>query len=636
VEIPRRRRTSGRVCSASFCYPIAVLAQRPDIKTELKEAIAQALNALGLSELPEIIVQETPAGKEGDYGTPVAMSLARALRKAPPQIAADLLQNIQLPSWVRRTFVVGGYLNFELEPAFLVQSAVLPLPPFPKTEGKVLLEHTSVNPNKELHVGHLRNICLGDSLARILRFAGREVEVMNYIDDTGRQAAESLYALEYFGLSSAGASEKYDHWVGRAYVRLHQAMEDPEKKAAIEQGVQKTLHRLEEGQLRLEVDKILRSQLQTMYRLGAEYNALVWESDIVREGLLGKAMQALEGSPYVSRPTEGKYAGAFVMDTSAFIPGLEDPYLVLIRSNGTSTYTAKDIALQFWKMGLLEGIRFKEYDTQPSGALLYSTHPEGLPMPFGGAVETINVVDARQSHALRVVQASLEVEGRHDLAEHCFHLAYETVLLEGKQMSGRKGIVVSVDEVMDEAVRRVLEVIAEKNPDHPNPLEAAEQIGVGAVRFAMIKTEAKKQIDFRYDQALSFEGDTGPYIQYAYARAGSILRKAEEQGALQKQPDFTQATSYETTLAKAILRFPEAVQDAARNKAPHIVAQYLLDLAAAWNSFYNAKTPDGKPATPVLTAPPGLRGVRLELVKALRSTLRQGLQLLGLQAPEVM
>ncbi len=611
-------------------------ASRPDIKSQLKEAIAQALEALGLSEWPEIVVQETPAGKEGDYGTPIAMALARSLRKAPPQIAADLLQNIQLPAWVRRTFVVGGYLNFELEPAFLVEAATQPLPSFPAQKGKILLEHTSVNPNKELHVGHLRNICLGDSLARILRFVGHPVEVMNYIDDTGRQAAESLFALEYFGLEAPPPGVKYDHWVGQAYVQLHQAMEDPGKKAAIEQGVQEILHRLEEGRLRGEVDKILRAQLQTMYRLGAEYDLLVWESDIVREGLLQQALEALARSPLVFRPREGKYAGALVMDTSPFIPGLEDPYLVLLRSNGTSTYTAKDIALQFWKMGLLKGLCFRPYDIQPSGAPLYSTHPEGQPMPFGGAEETINVVDARQSHALRVVQASLEVEGRPDLAQRCFHLAYETVLLEGRQMSGRKGIVVSVDEVMDEAVRRVRAVMAEKNPDHPNPHEAAEQIGVGAVRFAMLKTEAKKQIDFRYEQALSLEGDTGPYVQYAYARAGSILRKAEEQGLAQERADFAQATAFELALAKVILRFPEAVQDAARHKAPHLLAQYLLELAAAWNSFYNAKTPEGRPATPVLTAPLGLRGLRLELVRALRQTLKQGLSLLGLQAPEVM
>lgn len=607
-----------------------------EIKPQLKAVIAGALNALGFAELPEIIVQETPADKEGDYGTPVAMGLAQSLRKPPPAIAAEIAERLELPAWVKRAFVTGGYLNFELAPAFVVQTAVQPAPAFDKVPGKVLLEHTSVNPNKELHVGHLRNVCLGDSLARILRFAGRNVEVMNYIDDTGRQAAESLFALEYFGLGASEGYGKYDHFVGDAYVRLHQEMEDPEKKVAIEKGVQETLHRLETGELRPEVDRILRSQLETMYRLGAEYDALVWESDIVHEGLLKQAMKALENTPYVSRPTEGKYAGAFVMDMSPFIPGLEDPYLVLIRSNGTSTYTAKDIGLQFWKMGLLGGVKFKEYARQPSGHMLYTSFPEGTPMDFGKATETVNVVDARQSHALRIVQASLEVEGRHDLAERCFHLAYETVLLEGKQMSGRKGIVISVDEVMDEAVKRARAIIAEKNPGHPNPDEAAEQIGVGAVRFAMIKTEAKKQIDFRYEQALSFEGDTGPYVQYAFARASSILRKAREQGILDEKPDFSQATPYEVELSKILLRFPEAVGEATRAKAPHILAQYLLDSSAAWNGYFNAKTPDNKPATRVLDAPEGLRGVRLELVKSLQSTLKLGLDLVGLQAPEVM
>jgi len=607
-----------------------------EIKPQLKTAVAAALDALGVADPPEIIVQETPEGKEGDYATPVAMGLARSLRKPPPAIAAEIAEKLQLPQWVKRAFVTGGYLNFELEAGFVTQTATQTAEPWAQLPGKVLLEHTSVNPNKELHVGHLRNICLGDSLARILRLAGRNVEVMNYIDDTGRQAAESLYALEYFGLGASEGYKKYDHFVGDAYVRLHQEMEDPEKKVAIEKGVQETLHRLEAGELRPQVDRILRSQLQTMYRLGAEYDVLVWESDIVREGLLSQAMKALENTPYVSRPTEGKYAGAFVMDMSPFIPGLEDPYLVLIRSNGTSTYTAKDIGLQFWKMGLLGGVKFKEYDTQPSGHLLYTSFPQGSPMDFGKATETINVVDARQSHALRIVQASLEVEGRPDLAQGCFHLAYETVLLEGKQMSGRKGITVSVDEVMDEAVKRARAIIAEKNPQHPAPDQAAEMVGVGAVRFAMIKTEAKKQIDFRYEQALSFEGDTGPYVQYAYARACSILRKAAEQGLLDEKPDFAQTTAYEVGLSKTLLRFPEVVQEAARAKAPHILAQHLLELAAAWNAYYNAKTPQGKPATVVLGAPQGLRGVRLGLVKSLQSTLKMGLELVGLAAPEVM
>ncbi|MCL6569579.1 MAG: arginine--tRNA ligase, partial [Meiothermus silvanus] len=436
---------------------------------------------------------------------------------------------------------------------------------------------TAVNPNKELHVGHLRNVCLGDAVARILRYAGRQVEVLNYIDDTGRQAADSLFALQHYGLVYDG-SKKYDHWVGEAYVRLHRDLEDEAKKAQLEPQIALVLHRLEAGELRAEVDKILRAQLETMLRLGARYDLLVWESDIVREGLLHKALAILERSPYVLRPSEGKYAGALVIDASAIIPGLEDPYFVLVRSNGASTYYAKDIAFQMWKMGLLQGLKFDpypgDYPAFTPGRLMYTSTPSGHLQEHTGASETINVIDARQSHPQMIVRAGLEVAGRHDLAEGAYHLAYETVLLEGKQMSGRKGITVSVDEVLDEAVQRARAIIAEKNPLHPDPQTAAEQIGVGAVRFAMVKTEPKKQIDFRYDQALSFEGDTGPYLQYAHARAGSILRKAEEQGVLGEAPDYTQATSYEVGLAKALLRFPAVVQEAAASKAPHVLAQY--------------------------------------------------------------
>lgn len=603
------------------------------VKASLKEAVARALREMGVSEQPEIEVQETPANKPGDYGTPVAFQLARLLRKPPPQIAAELAKKISLPEGAERVEVAGGYVNFFYDPAFLTRAAASPPQPAPKQGGKVLVEHTSVNPNKELHVGHLRNVALGDAIGRILDFAGRRVEVLNYIDDTGRQSAESLFALEHYGLSYDG-SKKYDHWVGEAYVRLHREMEDEEAGARLEPAIRAVLHRLEAGELRGEIEKLLAAQLETMWSLNAEYDVLVWESDIVREGLLQRALELLEQTPYVSRPAEGKYKGALVMDTSAFIEGMEDPYLVLLRSDGTATYTAKDIAFQFWKMGLLEGLRFKPFTRQPSGRELYTSHPEGEPMPFGGAEETINVIDVRQSYPQRVLGAALEAVGRHDLAQGSYHLAYETVLLEGRPLSGRKGHTVSVDEVLEEAVRRARAVIAEKNPNLKDADEVARVIGIGAVRFAMVKTEPKKQIDFRWDQALSFEGDAAPYLQYAHARAASILRKAAEQNAADGA-DFSRATPYEVELAKVLLRFEESVQKAAELKTPHVLAQYLLDLAAAWNAYYNAKE-NGKPATPVLTAPDGLRGLRLELVRSLKQKIASGLDLLGIGAPEEM
>ncbi|MDR7568216.1 MAG: arginine--tRNA ligase, partial [Armatimonadota bacterium] len=565
-----------------------------DLKARLARAIREAVASLGV-EPPEVSVQSTPPGVPGDYGTPVAFQLARLLRRPPPAIAQDLAGRIVPPEGVRRVVAVGGYVNFECDAPFLVRAATDPLSPFPPRPGKVLVEHTAVNPNKELHVGHLRNICLGDALSRILAYVGHEVEVVNYIDDTGRQVAETLFALQYYGLRYDG-SRKYDHWVGEAYVRLHRDLEDPARQEALEPRIRDQLHRLEAGELRGEVERILRAQLATMWRLGAEYDVLVWESDLVRAGLLQQALALLSRSPHVNRPTEGKYAGALVMDTSAFVQGLEDPYLVLVRSDGTTTYTAKDIALQFWKAGLLRGLRFVPFDRQPSGRLLYTSHPEGAEeMSFGGAQEIINVIDVRQTYPQLVVRAALAISGYPEIAERCHHLAYETVLLEGRPISGRKGHTVSVDEVLEEAVARARRVIAEKNPHHPDPEAAAERVGVGAVRFAMVKTEPRKQIDFRWEQALSFEGDSGPYVQYAHARACAILRRAQEAGIAGEAADFEQVTAYERELAKALLNFPEAVQNAASERTPHLLAQYLLDLASVWNAYYNARNPDGSP-----------------------------------------
>ncbi len=606
-----------------------------DLKAQLIQAIREAVAAMGI-EPPEVQVQPTPPEVTGEYGTPVAFQLARVLRRPPAVIAAELASRIVPPEGVHQVLAVGGYVNFAYDPAFLVRSALTPLAPFPRRPGKVLVEHTAVNPNKELHVGHLRNLCLGDAISRILAYTGHEVEVVNYIDDTGRQVAETLFALEHYGLHYDG-SWKYDHWVGEAYVRLHQELEDPVRRAELEPKIRAQLHRLEAGELRTEVERILRAQLETMWRLGAEYDVLVWESDLVRAGLLQQALELLRRSPYVFQPVEGKYAGALVLDTSPFVQGLEDPYLVLVRSDGTATYTAKDIALQFWKVGLLRGLRFVPFDRQPSGKLLYTSHPEGEPdLPFGGAQETINVIDVRQSYPQLVVRTSLAVAGHPELADRTFHLAYETVLLEGRPISGRKGHTVSVDEVLEEAVARARAIIAEKNPDHPDPEAAAEMVGVGAVRFAMVKTEPRKQIDFRWEQALSFEGDSGPYVQYAHARACSILRKAQEAGLTEEGADFERITPYEPDLAKVLLNFPEAVRSAALERTPHLLAQYLLDLAAAWNAYYNARNPDGSPATSVLQAPPGLREVRLALVRQVRDVLRTGLGLLGIPAPEEM
>ena len=260
------------------------------LKSQLKHALADALQKMPINmeaEAPDIAVQEVPEGKAGDYGSPVAFGLAKTLRKNPAAIAQEIIGGLDLPPGVREAKAVGPYINFFVEPATFVQNTAIVDVGLPTQSKKAIVEHTSVNPNKEAHVGHLRNIVLGDACARILHAAGFEVEIQNYIDDTGRQAAESIFATTYFGAQYDG-SKKYDRWLGELYVKLGEAKETDGE--AIERGVSEVMHRLERGELRTKVEDVLRSQLETYYALGVEYDLLVWESDIVRSGFLAQAL----------------------------------------------------------------------------------------------------------------------------------------------------------------------------------------------------------------------------------------------------------------------------------------------------------------------------------------------------------
>lgn len=611
----------------------------PDVKTSIENALLTATAAMG-AELAEAAVQTVPDDKPGDYGSPVAFILAKALRRNPAELARELAAAMTLPPGIARAEAVGPYINFFVDPATFVAGAVGPAPQPEPSGQKVVIEHTSVNPNKEAHVGHLRNIVLGDSVARILKAAGNDVEVQNYIDDTGRQAAESIFAIDWFGADYDGAA-KYDHWLGELYVRLGRAKEQDGE--AIEAGVSAVMHRLERGELREDVARIVRAQLETFWSLGARYDLLVWESDVVGSGFLDRGIEVLTRGGHAFRPVDGKYHGALVMDVSEFLPGLEEPLVVIVRADGNAMYVAKDIGYQFWKVGLFEGLGFSEFAIQPDGRVLWTSAPDGEPAPagrrFAHADQVINVIDTRQSHPQAIVRTALALSGTPEgqaAYRSSHHLAYEVVTLEGQPMSGRKGITLSIDEAVAEAIRRARAVIVEKNPALAAAGEVARQVGVGALRFAMVKSEARRIIDFRWDQALSLQGDSAPYVQYAHARACSILRAAGEAGVDVAAADFAQVGELEVRLARELTRLPAVVEQAARELAPHVVAQYALDLANAWNSYYNHKDENGRPDTQVLRAEPGLREARLALVDAVRRGLETSLELLGIEAPQEM
>jgi len=590
----------------------------------------------------DVGVQRVPDDKPGDYGSPVAFALAKRLRRNPAALAGAIAEHLVPPAGVARVEAVGPYLNVFVDPGAFVR-AVLTLPGAAAPSGrKIVIEHTSVNPNKEAHVGHLRNIVLGDALARIERAAGHQVEVQNYIDDTGRQAAESLFAVGYFG-AEHDRTTKYDHWLGALYVRLGQAKDADGD--TIERGVTEVMHALERGDLRVEVERIVRAQLETCFALGVEYDLLVWESDVVAAGFLQRGLDVLERLPSVSRPTEGKYAGALVMDVSAFLPGLEEPQVVLVRSDGNAMYVAKDIGYHLWKVGRLEGLRYAPFTEQPSGAVLWTSAPAGeCSVPgrsFAHGDQAVNVIDARQAHPQTIVRTALQMTGGGKDEDSLHHLAYEVVTLEGQAMSGRKGVTLAIDTVIDEAVRRARDVVLEKQPELASADDVARAVGIGALRFAMLKSEARRVIDFRWDHALNLAGDSAPYVQYAHARACSILRAVSSagvdvRGADTAGADWSALGPLEVRLAGEVARLHDVIAQAAAADAPHVVAQYALDLATAWNGYYNHKGPDGKPDTSVMRAVVGQREARAALVAAVRDALARSLDLLGIAAPEQM
>jgi arginyl-tRNA synthetase len=333
------------------------------LKDQLKQALVKLLPPEA-SEL-EVVIQDVPAGKPGDYGSPLAFVLAKTLKQNPVQVAADLAARVVLPAGIARAEAVGPFLNFFVDTAGFVAGVVNSRHEVTPKNRKVIIEHTSVNPNKEWHVGHIRGALIGDAMARIYEKSGYTVEVQNYIDDTGRQAADSQFAIKHYGAIWDG-QQKYDHWLGELYVRLHS--EFPEKseiKKTIETGVTEVIHALERGDLREEIAKVLRSQLETAYSLGIEYDLLVWESDVVRAGFVEKALE-LFGARLES-PTEGKYAGSKGVDLSPFVPGLEEPFKVLVRGNGTFVYETKDIAYHYWKFGLFEGLEYQQFAVRNCG-----------------------------------------------------------------------------------------------------------------------------------------------------------------------------------------------------------------------------------------------------------------------------
>jgi len=646
----------------------------------LKDEIGRTLRRLlseRYAESPErVAVEYPPQPGMGDLASPIAFEMAKRLRRAPRVIAQELAESFPALPGVARVAAGGaGYLNLFLDRDATVGALAREIqsPSAPASGGKVIVEHTNINPNKAAHIGHLRNAVLGDTLARCLRFLGRAVEVQNYIDDTGVQVADLVIGFREIlnlGLGDLDAVRgKFDVFCWDLYARVTEMYEADPSKLDLRPVV---LERLERGG-HADADlaaalarRIVNCHLDTMGRIGVRYDLLPWEGDIIRCRFWEKAFELLKERKAIVRIESGERAGCWVMALEGErFADLKEGEKIIVRSNGTVTYVGKDIAYQLWKFGLLPSdFRYTVFREEPDGHRVWSsTRDAGVPHPpFGGASRVYNVIDARQAYLQAIVAEGLRALGHREHAERSIHFSYEMVALtpgsaatmgltlseEDRarpyvEMSGRRGLGIKADDLLDALERQAQEEVAARNSelDPAGRALLARAISVGALRYFMLKYTRNKVLAFDFNEALSFEGESGPYLQYAVVRAAGILEKLQAAGgpgeaeaarlALEGGFDLPPGEAEEDhwALLMQIARFREAVTQAVQGLELSQIAKYAFGLAQRFNSFYHKY--------PVIKEPdPRVRRGRIVLTHLFRGQMRRALDLMGIPVPPRM
>ncbi len=648
--------------------------------------------------LGAIAVEVPPRRAMGDLAVPLAFELARRLRKAPRVIAQEVTAALgTIPGVSRIEAAPNGYVNFFLDrPALTLRWLGQDGPADASGHAKAIVEHTAINPNKAAHIGHLRNAALGDSFGRLLRFLGREVEIQNYIDDTGVQVADvavGFRELEHRTLAEVQAlasSTRFDYYCWDLYARVTEWYEADRERLAIRTAA---LHQIEHGDnetaalARVIADRIVRSHLATMRRMNIGYDLLTWEGDILRLHFWSHAFEFLKQTGAVFLQTEGKLKGCWVMrieeddeagaadETSpaeADAPEAakaEQREKVIVRSDGTVTYVGKDMAYQLWKFGLLgKDFHYRVFERSETGQALWSTTSdpalaETPPHGFGGASWVCNVIDTRQSYLQKLLKQALGVLGYQEQASHSIHYAYEMVALSHStarelgydpsvdadrpfvEVSGRKGLGVKADDLLDRLIDKAAAEVAKRNTElSPDERRAiAESIATAAVRYFMVKFSRGKVIVFDIDEALSFEGESGPYLQYAVVRANNIFHKLQDRFGLDDRDVLSRVASASPAIINGstdeahdlwglvleAARLDEVVDQAVRTLELSVLAKYAFGLAQAFNGFYHKY--------PVLNEErEDARLWRAAAVAFYRAQLTRALDLMGCSVPRHM
>jgi arginyl-tRNA synthetase len=649
-----------------------------ELQQQLVQHLRQVLKRQYDLELPRIVVDQPPDIALGEYALPLSFELAKKLRKPPRKIAEEIVAALgTVPGFAKFEVAGAGYINARLDRSsaakLLLNEASEPA--HGGREEKILVEHTSINPNKAAHIGHLRNAILGDTFVRLLRASRAHVDVQNYIDNTGVQVADVVVGFLYLEKKTKSEIEKligastprFDYYCWDLYARVSQWYEQDKENLKLRL---KTLHDIEQGGnepaeiARLISDSIIRLHLQTMQRLDIEYDFLPQESEILHLHFWELAFEQMKQKGVLYFETEGKNKGCWVMrragsKQSEDQSGPDEDAKVIVRSNNTVTYVGKDIAYHLWKFGLLgRDFGYKRFYSYPNGHQVWISAEAGEPdhPHFGGVHAIYNVIDSRQSDPQNNVIEALRGLGYTEQAENYHHFSYEMVALtpgcaaelgyevsaeDSKrsymEVSGRKGFGVKADDLMDALIAAAQKEVDSRH-DELNAGERrdiATQIAMGALRYFMLKFTKTSVIAFDFKEALSFEGETGPYAQYAVVRATNIFRKGgtSSEEVLAHDTDFqflNDAAADEIwQLWLTAGQLTSVVEQCISTTEPAYTAKYAFTLAQQFNNFYHKHH--------ILTeADESRKAFLLATAAVVRRSLIQCLALMGITVPPVM
>ena len=625
-------------------------------------------------DLPNVAIEQPPKIALGEYALPLAFELAKRLRKPPRKAAEELVAELGSVSGFAKFEIAGaGYINARLDRGAFVRQ-MLARSAETQQQDKVLVEHTSINPNKAAHIGHLRNAILGDTFVRLLREAGHRVDVQNYIDNTGVQVADVVVGFEqlehksYEDVQALIQHPRFDYYCWDLYARVsHWYEEDPAHK----QFRLDALHKLEEGNnptarlADLIATAILKRHLETMQRLDITYDFLPRESEILHLHFWDLAFEQMKQKGVLRFEGEGKNKGCWVMKrssgsgtSSASADGTEEDDKVIVRSNGTVTYVGKDIAYHLWKFGLLgRDFGYRRFYRYPDGHDCWISAESGEPdhPHFGGVSEIYNVIDSRQSDPQNNVIEALRALGYTEQASHYTHFSYEMVALTPRcamelgyevpaeeqkrayiEVSGRKGFGVKADDLLDALIASAQKEVDTRHPElsDTDRKQIATRIAIGALRYFMLKFTKNAVIAFDFKDALSFEGETGPYVQYAIVRASNIFRKGETtpEQSLKISDEFSAFLNREDDIWELWLtagKLSLMVDQCISTTEPAYLAKFAFQLAQMFNNFYHRHH--------ILTEEDATRkALLLATAAVVRRELIRTLAILGIEAPEVM